>query len=112
MDYFGIFAKYWQPGKVKTRLARSIGDQSAATAYHHLLSHLVSSLSGVGQRRVIAYSPLDKVDAFKSFAEKIGDNNIDDSASLENQLAWGITPQADGDLGQRMSLFFKDAFAK
>ena len=111
MDYFGIFAKHWQPGKVKTRLARSIGDQSAATAYHQLLTHLVSSLSGVGQRRVIAYSPPDKLDAFESFVTEIDFKNNETRASQENELAWGFTPQADGDLGQRMSLFFQNAFA-
>ena len=111
MDYFGIFAKYWQPGKVKTRLARSIGDQTAATAYHQLLGHLANSLSGVGQRRVVAYSPPDKVNAFESFAEKIGFDNVAASSRQKNELAWGLTPQSDGDLGRRMSLFFQDAFA-
>mgnify|MGYP000947952554 CR=1 FL=1 len=32
MNIVGILAKYWEPGRVKTRLATHLGDETAATA--------------------------------------------------------------------------------
>jgi len=93
LDYFGIFAKYWEPGKVKTRLAASIGNQSASDAYCAILNHLITSLNAAADQRVIAYSPPDKVEEFSVFPN------------------WQQTPQSDGSLGKRMASYFVETFA-
>lgn len=93
MDYFGIFAKYWEPGKVKTRLAASIGNQAASDVYCAILNHLINSLRSAADRRVIAYSPIDKAKEFSIFPH------------------WQQTPQSDGPLGERMANYFIETFA-
>ena len=93
MDYFGIFAKYWEPGKVKTRLAASIGNQSASDVYCAILNHLITALNSAADRRVIAYSPIDKAKEFSEFPR------------------WQLTPQSDGPLGERMANYFVETFA-
>ncbi len=93
LDYFGIFAKYWEAGKVKTRLAASIGNQAASEVYCALLNHLITSLNSVADRRVIAYTPTDKVKEFSVFPH------------------WQKTPQSDGSLGARMADYFVETFA-
>jgi rSAM/selenodomain-associated transferase 1 len=92
LDYFGIFAKYWQPGKVKTRLAASIGTQAASDAYRAMVHYLTESLCESGDQRAIAYSPIDRKKEFANFPN------------------WQQTPQSEGPLGARMASFFCDAF--
>ena len=93
LDYFGIFAKYWEPGKVKTRLAASIGSQAASDVYCAILNHLLNSLNSAADRRVIAYSPSDRAKEFSNFPH------------------WQQTPQSDGPLGERMANYFNETFA-
>ena len=93
LDYFGIFAKYWEPGKVKTRLAASIGNEAASDVYRAILNHLVTSLNSAADRRAIAYTPADKAKEFSVFPQ------------------WQQTPQSDGALGARMANYFSETFA-
>ncbi|WP_339936862.1 TIGR04282 family arsenosugar biosynthesis glycosyltransferase [Novipirellula rosea] len=88
----GIMAKYWTAGTVKTRLGRSIGMQAAAEIHREFVLRLCKQLAEVRDRRVLSIAP--------------------DSATalLREELArdtWEITPQGDGDLGDRMSRFFR-----
>lgn len=46
-----MFAKFWEPGKVKTRLAATIGPDQAAQVYCAMLTNLVGSLKAVGDQR-------------------------------------------------------------
>jgi len=94
LDYFGIFAKYWEPGKVKTRLAASIGSQAASDVYCAILNHLLNSLNSAADRRVVAYSPIDRAEEFSVFSPH-----------------WQQTPQCDGPLGERMANYFNETFA-
>ena len=57
---------------------------------------LLTRLRHAGDRRVIAYSPLERK---AEFAEVASD-------------AWELTPQAKGDLGQRMVSFFETQLAQ
>jgi len=88
-----MFAKAWKPGLVKTRLGRTIGLQRSADLYKlfiEFLAHrLANSLSDVD--RVIAFSPPSCQSYFDSF----------------DSLGWKIAPQSEGDLGQRISEFFR-----
>ena len=89
-----MFVKYWEPGRVKTRLAAAIGDQAADTLYRRFVLTLLQRFAGVGQRRVLAYTPAERRTEFESLA-------ADD---------WLLAAQADGDLGERMQDYFADAF--
>lgn len=91
-NQLGLFAKFWQPGRVKTRLAASIGDQKACDLYFAFLNHLVKKLGAVGTDRHLVYSPLERVTDFQEI--------IPDS--------WGLYPQSPGCLGTRMHSFFFD----
>jgi len=86
----GIFAKHWEPGKVKTRLARTIGESHAATLHALFVGTLIERLADVGQRRIIAFWPPE---SRGSFAGIVGDR-------------YELVAQTDGDLGRRMEAFF------
>jgi rSAM/selenodomain-associated transferase 1 len=94
LNTVGLFAKYWQAGKVKTRLAKSIGNDAAAKVHWECLSFLIRDLNQVGDRRIIVFSPSENS---SDFAELAGSD-------------WDIQPQASGDLGWRMQTFFQDSF--
>ena len=96
MNHLGLFAKFWQPGKVKTRLAAAISDEPASQVYYVFLSHLVMQLRDTGHRRIIGFYPQANV---AEFTELSGSD-------------WELTPQRDGDLGVRMQAFFSERFAK
>lgn len=81
-----LMAKYWQPGKVKTRLASLIGDEQAAAVHRSLTIHLVRRLDGCADRRVLAFAPNDHRESFR---EQI-------------PSSWDLLPQGEGDLGARM----------
>ena len=88
-----IFIKNPEPGKVKTRLAASVGNDRALEIYQLLLAHTRSVATGVDAHRLLYYS---------SF--------------IDTQDDWPATSfqksvQAGGDLGARMSDAFRDAFA-
>ena len=92
--HLGVFAKYWQPGAVKTRLAKSIGPVAAAALYREFVACLTHRLANIGDHRVLSYWPLERLDEFTAFG---GD-------------AWHVRPQADGTLGDRMAHFFRQRF--
>jgi rSAM/selenodomain-associated transferase 1 len=91
-----MFAKHWQPGKVKTRLARSLGESHAAMLHGLFVFALVERLAAVADRRQIAYSPAEAERAFACVAKG----------------RWETASQADGDLGSRMEQFFAERLAE
>ncbi|WP_442507654.1 TIGR04282 family arsenosugar biosynthesis glycosyltransferase [Novipirellula sp. SH528] len=88
----GIMAKYWTAGKVKTRLGHSIGMQAAAEIHREFVLRLCRQLAAVQDRRILSLAP-------DSDIARISEETI--------SKAWEITPQGDGDLGDRMSRFFQ-----
>jgi rSAM/selenodomain-associated transferase 1 len=105
MRQLGVFAKYWEPGQVKTRLAAGVGAQRAADLYR---SFLETVLVRFGQplsdptameparpdcHRVLAYAPPQRREDFERLAAG----------------QWQLEPQADGDLGTRMRAYFENA---
>ncbi len=95
-ECLGLFAKYWQPGQVKTRLANGIGTERAAAAYFQFVSTLLERLSDCGEQRWLAYTPHERASQFEGLLP-------DD---------WEMEPQAAGDLGLRMKAFFEHRFAE
>lgn len=91
MSYLGIFAKFWQPGRVKTRLAKSLGEETASRVYRACAECVVQRFSATADRRGIWYAPPESESAFATLA---GD-------------AYEVHPQAEGDLGVRMEDFFR-----
>jgi rSAM/selenodomain-associated transferase 1 len=91
----GLFAKWPWPGTVKTRIGAATSPEWAAGVARAFLGDLVRRLAGVGDRRVLAFAPRD---AEVLFAEVAGPS-------------FALAPQAEGDLGQRLSSFFNDQLA-
>lgn len=93
MDLLGVFARYWLPGRVKTRLAATIGDVAAADVHRCMLRAVLARMATVGDRRVLAVRPGRFLQAFRDVAGP----------------AWQVTAQSDGSLGDRMKGLFAGA---
>lgn len=93
-DLFGVFAKYWEPGKVKTRLASEIGAVEAATIYRSFIEVLLTRLGTAIDRRLVAFSPPESIAAFQLIVPE----------------RWEVVPQIGENLGERMANFFVDRF--
>ncbi|NIP86165.1 MAG: DUF2064 domain-containing protein [Planctomycetales bacterium] len=102
----GVFAKYWEPGKVKTRLAATLGPRPAADLYRAFLETLLTRLGPPAPtrstptgsphdfHRVLAYTPGHHR---HTFARLAGDS-------------WTLEAQTTGDLGARMHAYFENAW--
>ncbi|MFN4080781.1 MAG: TIGR04282 family arsenosugar biosynthesis glycosyltransferase [Saprospiraceae bacterium] len=88
-----IFVKNPIAGKVKTRIARTMGDEAALRIYQVLLEMAKTTALGVDAERLLCYS----------------DEVIENDAWPP--LFFKKEKQADGDLGQRMAAAFARAFA-
>ncbi len=87
-----VFAKNAQKGAAKTRLARSIGDDSALEVYKILLSHTKSELLKLKQDiRIVFYGEIDK---YNFWYEHIFQKSL----------------QSEGDLGLKMQTAFESCF--
>lgn len=92
----GIFAKYWQAGAVKTRLAKDVGVESAAALQRVFLSTLLQRLAATPAARVLSFAPSNRRAEFAQLAGSV----------------WHLEPQPMGDLGQRMAAYFHSAFER
>ena len=90
---FGMFVKFPQPGRVKTRLAAAIGEAPAARLYEAFLRDLISRFRRSGDRRVLAFTP-NSAEAQEFFR----------GLAREDYELW---PQPDGPLGSRLQAFFE-----
>jgi hypothetical protein len=90
-----VFAKYWQPGDVKTRLAVAVGDHQAAAYYREFLATTLRRFADVGEGRAVVYTPQSRRNEFAALAGS----------------RWWLLPQAGGDLGQRLAAFLATALA-
>ena len=88
-----LFTKNPELGKVKTRLAKTIGNERALEIYKTLLTHTQSIAS-----------PID-ADKFVFYSDTINENDQWSAADYYKKL------QFNGDLGQRMAAAFQEAFS-
>ncbi len=95
MDILLVFLKNPIPGKVKTRLARTVGDEEAVRIYRFLVERAL---------RATAEAPVDRRWLF--YAEGIPVNGATSGGGSMEQYH-----QCAGDLGQRMADAFGKAFA-
>lgn len=93
LKQLGVFAKYWEPGTVKTRLSKSLGAEQAASLYHDFLSVTLRRCESIDARRMLVYWPADRQ---REMAELAG-------------ASWQLQTQSPGDLGLRMRNFFRSA---
>jgi rSAM/selenodomain-associated transferase 1 len=87
-----VFTRNPELGKVKTRLAKTLGDQSALEIYKHLLKHTEETIRELNYDKAIYYS------------ENIHQNDIWNDTIYSKHLQKGT------DLGERMFNAFQDAF--
>jgi uncharacterized protein len=87
-----VFTRNPELGKVKTRLAKTLGNQSALEIYTYLLQHTEKTIRKLNYNKAVYYS------------ENIQHNDLWDDTIYSKYLQKGT------DLGQRMHNAFQDAF--
>lgn len=92
----GVFAKYWEPGRAKTRLAQTIGAEKAAEIARLCFSCTLSRFTAFADRAAVYFTPTERQAEFSRACPK----------------NWITAPQGSGDLGQRMQNFFEQQFAQ
>ena len=92
-----VFAKFPEPGKVKTRLAKDLGESRAAEIYSSMALDIISRVSRSGlYDTVIFYDPPEKR---KEIAIWLGD--------CKNIKAEHLIPQTGCTLGERIAAAFQ-----
>lgn len=86
-----IFVKNLQPGKVKTRLAATLGDDRAYQIYEYLLDQTYRAVQDVRARKYVCYS---------------------DFLEPEARHGYQTLVQSGTDLGERMLNAFQEMFAR
>jgi rSAM/selenodomain-associated transferase 1 len=89
-----VFTRNPELGKVKTRLAKTIGDQKALDIYKLLLHYTKKTIQNINCDKAVYYS------------EAIQENDIWENSKFQKNL------QNGKDLGDRMCNAFKNAFNK
>lgn len=87
-----IFTKNPEKGKVKTRLAQTIGDDKALIIYKKLLTHTANFSKNVN------------ADKWAYYSNELGNNDYFDSNYFDKYLQHG------NDLGEKMKNAFKEGF--
>jgi uncharacterized protein len=98
MNLLGIFARRPDPGRTKTRLAKSIGDDAAAAVYAAFVEDLISRCENLAEQFIVAATPSDRLTT-TWFRSRVADSTTVDF-------------QPNGDLGDRIEWFFQRAFEK
>ena len=87
-----IFTRNPELGKVKTRLAKTIGDESALAVYRYLLNHTEKEAGSIKASKTVYYSV------------EVHHDDLWDDSQYNKDLQQG------NDLGERMLNAFKDQF--
>ncbi len=92
-----IFAKYPEPGRVKTRLARTVGAVEAARRYREMTETVMRKTQPLDgeYRRVLCVDPPEREIDFRKWFPSLA-----------------MRPQCSGDLGERMSVAFQESLVK
>ena len=95
-----LFVKYPEPGKVKTRLAATLGMETAADIYRRLVAAVIAGLPD-GDDLIVMFDPPEKRAQVAEWLHSL----------LAGRRA-DFIPQAEGDLGARLDRAFAEAFAQ
>ncbi len=94
------FVKYPTPGRVKTRLAKTVGDQEAARLYSELAERNFKAIASLHKRSicdiVVLFDPPEKSEDVKRWLS----------------LSCEYLPQSGGGLSERLTQAFREAFQK
>ncbi|WP_207431852.1 TIGR04282 family arsenosugar biosynthesis glycosyltransferase [Sabulibacter ruber] len=83
-----IFVKNLVPGKVKTRLAATVGNDKALEVYKHLLQHTREVCQAIDAHRVVYYSgQVEETDLWDSGFEKARQHGNDLGERMKNAFA-------------------------
>ncbi|MEO6035615.1 MAG: TIGR04282 family arsenosugar biosynthesis glycosyltransferase [Verrucomicrobiota bacterium] len=88
-----IFVKAPRTGSVKTRIAKSMGDDAACSAYKMLVVRLIENLRLLRQVE-LRFFPDDAAGEIAPWLQK----------------GWELRPQGDGDLGEKLKRAFLENF--
>jgi hypothetical protein len=91
-----FFVKFPDPGRVKTRLSRVLGDERGAAIYSAFVLDMLDTLVLSGYPLAVCFAPQARMEAFRSWLGH----------------GWIYLPQQGDDLGVRMNNGFQDAFRK
>ncbi|MFN3533311.1 MAG: DUF2064 domain-containing protein [Candidatus Brocadia sp.] len=97
-----VFLKYPEPGKVKTRLAKDIGNEKAYRIYKSLAENVIKNIFPKNQRRYdvhIFFTPADKKNEIIAWIKLLIGNDLETGTHY--------IPQEGTNLGERMSNAFK-----
>jgi mannose-6-phosphate isomerase len=95
-----VFLKYPEPGKVKTRLSEDVGETEAVRIYRELVTTTLGKLPWNEAHIIVCFSPPNAERKIRDWL----------APSIPHGAAPHFSPQADGDLGQRMAAAVTDAF--
>jgi rSAM/selenodomain-associated transferase 1 len=93
-----LFVKYPEPGRVKTRLAATLGAEAAAAVYRELVAEVCARLPA-SDSIVVLFDPPEREAQIRQWMEE----SLPCTARF-----W---PQGNGSLGERLSRAFDAAFA-
>ncbi len=96
MKILGIFARYPEPGRTKTRLAAAVGDAVAADLYDGFVRDLTERLSRCADAVWLAVTP--DTPPCRAWVRTL--------PVSQPPAACRVMAQPDGDLGERMEWFF------
>lgn len=111
----GLMAKYWESGKVKTRLGASIGMNRAARIHRVFVEYLCGELRDAGDHRWFSLSPIERRGDVLSMLKSLsGEAHSAEAHSREahsreahsREDDWLIVDQGIGNLGDRMQGWF------
>jgi hypothetical protein len=94
-NFLGFFAKYPEPGKVKTRLAKHIGAEKAASFYQRITEYVLKRTAPLdfSYIRIVFYTPDSEKQRFADW--------------LPNEILWC---QTGSDVGERMQNALQEMF--
>ncbi len=98
-----IFLKYPEPGKVKTRIAKAIGNEKACLIYRQLAEKVIANVcqKNPGTYDIyVFFTPPDKEHAIKTWLTPVFDKNGGVNVYYKSQRGYS--------LGERMSLAFRE----
>ena len=89
-----IFLKYPTPGQVKTRLAVSLGDETAAEIYRACIELTLERLSSLSSETTVCVDPASACDRARAWLGS----------------PWHVHPQVGATLGERLTYAVTEAF--
>ncbi len=111
-----IFLKEPIAGKVKTRLAQTVGAEEAARIYQSLVSVLIQQLQWMPDTEYrFCFAPADAGEAMQFWLLPQLSHRLEEGQVVpvgEGVPAVSFAPQCEGDLGEKMEDAFRQAFAE